>query len=106
MKKVVSYLFKLYTGIPYVFFAGFLLIIVLPGIATGSVIINDSTFDTVFLKVLIIACVAGVFMFPLVALSVLLYNRRRWVKLASPLLSYSLYITSVALAGYMGWWTD
>lgn len=106
MKKAVPYLFKLYTSIPYIFFVAFLLMIALPGIATGGIIINDNIFDTTFLKPLIIACVAGIFIFPLVVLCVLLYNKRRWVKLVYPLLSYSLYITSVAFAGYMGWWTD
>ena len=39
-------------------------------------------------------------------LPVLLYNRRRWTQLAYPILSYSLYVLSVVLAGHLGWWAD
>lgn len=106
MKKAVSYLFKLYTGIPYIFFAAFLLFIIVSYIIDGNININDRFFDSIFLKSLIIACVAGIFIFPLVALTVLLYNKRRWTKLIYPLCSYSLYIASVVVAGHMGWWTD
>lgn len=106
MKQVASFLFKLYTVIPYIFFAGFLMLLILSGVETGSVVINDHTFDTIVLKPLIISCVAGIVIFPFVALAILLYNKRRWTKLVYPVLSYSLYILSVVFAGHMGWWTD
>lgn len=106
MKNILKALFKLYTYIPYLFFAAFLLIVAISGLFAGEVVINDKLFDSILLKPVIIACVAGLFIFPLVALTVILYNRRKWTKLVYPLLSYSLYIVSVATAGYMGWWTD
>jgi hypothetical protein len=106
MKNVLNTLFKLYTCIPYLFFAALLLAGVISGVATGEVVINDKLFDSILLKPLIIACLAGVLIFPVVALSAILYNKRRWPRLIYPLLSYSLYIASVIFAGQMGWWTD
>ncbi|MBZ0098563.1 MAG: hypothetical protein K8F30_05740 [Taibaiella sp.] len=106
MKNILKALFKLYTFIPYLFFAAFLLVVAVSGLVAGEVVINDKLFDSILLKPLIMVCLAGIFIFPLVALSVILYNRRVWSRLVYPLLSYSLYIVSVATAGYIGWWTD
>lgn len=106
MKNILKALFRLYTCIPYGFYVAFLLVVTISNIAAGEVVINDKLFDSIFLKPLIIACLAGILILPVVAASVLLYNRRRWTQLAYPLLSYSLYVLSVVLAGHLGWWTD
>lgn len=106
MKRIAGLLFRIYSCIPYLFFAVFLLALATSALASGGIILNDKFFDSIFLKPFIIACVAGVFIFPAVALAVVIYNRRKWPTLVYPLLSYGLYIASVALAGCMGWWTD
>lgn len=106
MKNILKALFRLYTCIPYLFFAAFLLVFAVSGLVAGEVVINDKLFDSILLKPLIMVCLAGIFIFPVVALSVILHNRRKWSMLIYPLLSYSLYIASVIFAGQMGWWTD
>lgn len=106
MKNILKAVFKLYTCIPYLFFAAFLLVVAISGLFAGEVVVNDKLFDGILLKPLIMVCLAGILIFPLVALAVILHNRRRWSRLVYPLLSYSLYIASVIFAGHMGWWTD
>lgn len=106
MKRIPGLLFRIYSCIPYLFFAVFLLALAASALASGGIILNDKFFDSILLKPLIIACVAGLFIFPLVALAVILYNRRKWPRLVYPLMSYGLYLVSVIAAGYMGWWTD
>lgn len=106
MKNVLRFLFDLYSVVPYLFFIVFVLIVSVTAIADGALVINDTTMDILPLAVLALACVAGIFLFPLVATSLLVYNWRKWKKLAYPLLSYGLYLAGVVLAGHMGWWTD
>lgn len=106
MQRIISQLFRIYTIIPYLYLGMLIPIYGIFCISSGNVIPNDGLFDMAPLKIMAMACVAGIFLYPLVAFSGLIYNRKNWKKLLLPVFSYGLYICSVALAGYMGWWTD
>lgn len=106
MKTIPKLLFKLYSNIPYAFFIVFLLVLMISLLANGTVTLNDTFMDMAPIAIMAMACVAGIFAFPLVAASVLVYNWRKWKKLMYPVASYGLYLAAVVLAGYMGWWTD
>lgn len=106
MNKALRILFSCYSNIPYLFFSVFLLVVAVSAIIDGALVINETTVDMLPVAILAMACLAGIFSLPLVATALLVYNRHKWRKLVYPIVSYSLYYASVALAGYMGWWRD
>lgn len=106
MRNIAATLYKGYSRIPYLFFAVFMVTVVVTAILNNGIVLNDNFFDLAPVKIMTVACVLGIFIFPLVATAVLFYDRRKWKKLAQPVLSYGLYLLAVVIAGNMGWWTD
>lgn len=93
---------------PWFFFASALLCWLYSVVAWGGISWQRDAYEHHFpvLNILSITTTVLMALFPVVALGVLVYNHRKWKKLLSPLVAYSLYLGFICLAGYMGWWVD